>query len=198
MPTCSIHCKDKILKIRNKDSQKRNCLDRSAYSAAVKYANWFWEYMNRSQTHEFGNWDWGRAIPSLGVHKWDSRCSVYIHAIFLAFAVYLQERRHRRTTIRQSEEKKKKKYGWTGHQRPLFCCLKTPWAVLLVTYTEGRPEFSPKFRIHSVYVKEELQIIKKKHCNILPTAESRCPNNEVFASVFSTRNLTFRLIISFR
>jgi hypothetical protein len=59
----------------------------------------------------------------------------------------------------------------------------TPWAVLLVTYTEGRPEFSPKFRIHSVYVKEELQIIKKKH-QILPTVESRCPNKEVSASGF--------------
>jgi hypothetical protein len=22
-----------------------------------------WEYINRSQTHELGNWDWGRAIP---------------------------------------------------------------------------------------------------------------------------------------
>ncbi|MFO0007567.1 MAG: hypothetical protein ACK559_41280, partial [bacterium] len=50
---------------------------------------------------------------------------------------------------------------------------KTPWAVLLVTYTEGRPEFSPKFRIHSVYVKEELQIIKKKLQYI---AKSHCPN----------------------
>ncbi len=23
-----------------------------------------------------GNWDWGRAIPFLGIHKWDFRCSV--------------------------------------------------------------------------------------------------------------------------
>ncbi len=27
------------------------------------------EYINRSQTHECGNWDWGRAIPLLGIHK---------------------------------------------------------------------------------------------------------------------------------
>ncbi len=30
-----------------------------------------WEYINRSQTHECGNWDLGRAIPFLGIHKWD-------------------------------------------------------------------------------------------------------------------------------
>jgi hypothetical protein len=29
-----------------------------------------------SQTHEYGNWDWGRAILRKGVHKWDFRCSV--------------------------------------------------------------------------------------------------------------------------
>ncbi len=34
-----------------------------------------WEYINRSQTRECGNWDWGRAIPLLGIHKWDFRCS---------------------------------------------------------------------------------------------------------------------------
>jgi hypothetical protein len=26
-------------------------------------------------THECGNWDLGRAIPFLGIHKWDFRCS---------------------------------------------------------------------------------------------------------------------------
>ncbi len=31
--------------------------------------------MNRSQTNECGNWDWGRVIPFLGLHKWDFRCS---------------------------------------------------------------------------------------------------------------------------
>ncbi len=35
-----------------------------------------WEYRNRSQTHECGNWDWGRAIPFLGIHKWVFYCSV--------------------------------------------------------------------------------------------------------------------------
>jgi hypothetical protein len=31
--------------------------DRSTYSAAGKYVDQFWEYINGSQTHECGNWD---------------------------------------------------------------------------------------------------------------------------------------------
>jgi hypothetical protein len=34
------------------------------------------QYINRSQTHECGNWGWGRAIPRKGIHKKDFRCSV--------------------------------------------------------------------------------------------------------------------------
>ncbi len=40
-----------------------------------KYADQFWEYINRSQTHECGNRDLGRPIPFLGINKWDFRCS---------------------------------------------------------------------------------------------------------------------------
>ncbi len=86
-PISSLHCKDKIPRILNKNSQKRNyaasipistsCVcerfishDRSAYYAAGKCVDRSWEYINRSQTHELGNWDWGRAIPFLGPHKW--------------------------------------------------------------------------------------------------------------------------------
>jgi hypothetical protein len=36
--------------------------DQYAYSAAGKYVDRFWEYINLSQTHECGNLDWGRAI----------------------------------------------------------------------------------------------------------------------------------------
>ncbi len=49
---------------------------RSAYSSAEN----MWTdpgniYVNRSQTHECGNWDWGRAIPRKGIHKWHFRFS---------------------------------------------------------------------------------------------------------------------------
>jgi hypothetical protein len=37
--------------------------------AAGKYVDRFWEYVNRSQTHECGNWDWRSAIPFLGIYK---------------------------------------------------------------------------------------------------------------------------------
>jgi hypothetical protein len=55
--------------------------DRSAYSAAWKYVDRSCKYINRSQTHECGNWDWGPAIPFLGIHKWDFRCSAMIYSI---------------------------------------------------------------------------------------------------------------------
>ncbi len=63
------HCKDTIPKILNKYW--------SAYSAARKYVDRSREYINRSQTLECGNWDWGRAFPFLGIHKWDIRCSAW-------------------------------------------------------------------------------------------------------------------------
>jgi hypothetical protein len=50
--------------------------DQSACSAAGKCVDRSWEYINRSQAHECGNWDWGRAIPRKGIHKWDFPCSV--------------------------------------------------------------------------------------------------------------------------
>ncbi len=49
--------------------------DQSAYSAAGKYVDRSWEYINRSQTHACGNWDWGRAIPRKITHKWYFPCS---------------------------------------------------------------------------------------------------------------------------
>jgi hypothetical protein len=50
----------------------------SAYSAAGKYVGRSEEYINRSQTHECGNWDWGRAVPFLGIHQWDFRCNTRV------------------------------------------------------------------------------------------------------------------------
>jgi hypothetical protein len=44
--------------------------DRSAYFAATKYVDRYWEYINRSQTHESRNWDCGRSIPFLGIQTW--------------------------------------------------------------------------------------------------------------------------------
>ncbi len=42
-----------------------------------KYVDGFWEYINRSQTHECRNWDSGRTIPRKGILKWDFLCSVH-------------------------------------------------------------------------------------------------------------------------
>ncbi len=52
--------------------------DRSAYSAAGKQVDRFWEYLNCPQTHECGNWDWEdpQFVFWEGIHKWDFRCSV--------------------------------------------------------------------------------------------------------------------------
>jgi hypothetical protein len=40
-------------------------LDRSTYSA--KQAGRSWEYMYKSLTHEWRNWEWGRAVSFLGI-----------------------------------------------------------------------------------------------------------------------------------
>jgi hypothetical protein len=99
---CTVHCKDKMpkietlkLKIWNKYYQKRNigyqsqfphsCVcERIIYShdgSAFPAGGNMWTdpgniYVNRSQTHECGNWGWGRAIPRKGIYKRNCRCSV--------------------------------------------------------------------------------------------------------------------------
>ncbi len=78
----TVHCKDTIQKILNKYSQERNCaatvpVPTFMFLWAIYIFLWSvclfccrkigagrtWEYIARSQTHECGNWDWGRAIP---------------------------------------------------------------------------------------------------------------------------------------
>ncbi len=90
---------ERITKFRSEYSQKSNCTatvpistfmclwaiytvyshDRSAYSVEGKYVDRSWEYINRSQTHECGNWDWGRAFPA----------KEYRNGIFVAVHVFL-------------------------------------------------------------------------------------------------------------
>ncbi len=82
-----VHCKDKMLKIWNKYSQKRNigasvpittfmCLwALYIFPGSIclfcwrKYVDRSWEYINRWPTHECGNWGWGRAIPRKGIYN---------------------------------------------------------------------------------------------------------------------------------
>ncbi len=53
--------------------------NRSAYSAAGKYVDRSWEYKNRTQTHECGNWDWGFAIPFLEIQYKINEIFVAVH-----------------------------------------------------------------------------------------------------------------------
>ncbi len=45
-------------------------------------ADWSWECINSSQTHECRNWDRGHAIPFPGIHKLDFWYSVRTHKLW--------------------------------------------------------------------------------------------------------------------
>ncbi len=85
-----VHCKDTIPKIWNKYSQRRNRAPSVLISSFMcLWAIYIFPGMVRifccrricgwtdPPSHECGNWNWGRAIPFLGIHKWDFRCRVY-------------------------------------------------------------------------------------------------------------------------
>ncbi len=61
---------------------------------AAEQADRSWEYINCSQTHEYGNWDCGRAIPFLGIFVSNfrfwffgvfSRCTSSFYLIIITF-----------------------------------------------------------------------------------------------------------------
>ncbi len=99
------HCKDKIPKFWNKYSQRRNIGVSVPISTIMrlwvicifpqsvclfcwrKYVDRLWDYINRSQTHECGNWGWDRTIPWKGIHKWDFHCSAYTRLTLLHFSL---------------------------------------------------------------------------------------------------------------
>jgi hypothetical protein len=80
-------CKEPMPKIRNKSSQKNNCAATNPILIFMclwaiyifprsiclfccrKYVDRSWKYINRSQKHECGNWNWGHAIPRKGIHN---------------------------------------------------------------------------------------------------------------------------------
>jgi hypothetical protein len=53
-------------------------------SAAGKYVDRSWEYINRSQTHECRNWDWGRAIPFLGIVVSNFRYCFFVFFMYVS------------------------------------------------------------------------------------------------------------------
>ncbi len=62
--------------------------DRSAYMPAAKFEDQSWEYINRSQKHECGNWKRGRADSYLRFHKSDLVSSVKLKITSLVFTVW--------------------------------------------------------------------------------------------------------------
>ncbi len=116
-----MHCKDKMPKIWNKYSQKRNIGVSVPISAFIclwannifprwvciycwrKYVDWSREYIrvNRSQTHECGNWGLDHAIPRKGIYKRNCRCSV--RRLAIAYRTYSQDSISSFDTLKKSD-----------------------------------------------------------------------------------------------
>jgi hypothetical protein len=96
-----LHCKDTVPKIWKKifpDWKFRGLsqflhsyiCERFIYShdrsAAGKRVDRSWHYINRLQRYECSNWDWGRAVWFLGIHKMDLLCSLVYQVNFPVFS----------------------------------------------------------------------------------------------------------------
>ncbi len=75
--------------------------DRSVYFAAAKYVDRYWEYINRSQTHECKNWDWGRAIPFPEIHKFNFQYSAVTEKWFGMGGGFFDATSLQKLTVRQ-------------------------------------------------------------------------------------------------
>jgi hypothetical protein len=51
--------------------------ERSTYFPAAEYVHRSWEYINRTQKHECKKWDYGRAVPFLGIYVSNFRYSIF-------------------------------------------------------------------------------------------------------------------------
>ncbi len=100
--SCTKHAPSPTIpKIRNKYSQERHC----AAAVPIPSFMFLWAiyiflpqvclfccrkiggpnvgiYVDRSKTQECGNWDWGRAIPFLGLHKFKFLCSESSYSVW--------------------------------------------------------------------------------------------------------------------
>ncbi len=104
-----------------------------------KYEDHSWVYINRSQTHECGNWGRGCAIPRKGIiHKWDFRC----------IALKSDHRLVHRNTdrVRKSSGQFELFHIWTKGADGKLAFFLSNWLKLLCLYFWKMSGFEPKSR----------------------------------------------------